>query len=320
MNVISIIVTYSDRFNLLKEVLDSCLTSNVSRIIIVDNNSENNSKEKLRKFCRDHQQIITVIWNASNLGSAKAYKQGLQKASEIKDHDFIWLLDDDNKPRENALAVLKDFWKTRPKQVETLLSFRPDRNQYKEAVIKNDPNLVLGRKNSFLGFHLMDKISKLFVKEKTSNKAKSAGEIAYAPYGGMFFNKSILDEIGYPNEDYFLYSDDHDWSYRITKANKKIFLLLDSIVDDIDTSWAIKNKDSNAFSTMSKAPSFRLYYTVRNRMLFEKNNLIKNVFIYKFHQFLFTLILCCYSFNNKNFKVFSKAVKDAGKNNFVSFE
>ena len=320
MRVISVIVTYADRFNLLKQVLDSCLISGVSKIIIVDNNSDKNSKEKLHLFCKDHKGQITVIWNKSNLGSAKAYKQGLQKAHAIKDHDFIWMLDDDNKPRENALKILKDFWRVRPEKVETLLSFRPDRLQYKEAVIKNDPNLVLGRENSFLGFHLIEKISKRFVLGKVSNNEKSFGEIAYSPYGGMFFNKSILDEIGYPNADYFLYSDDHAWSYRITKANKKIYLLLDSVVDDIDTSWAIKDKKSNMFSKMSKAPSFRLYYTVRNRLLFEKKYLTTNLIIYKFNQFLFTATLFYYSFKSKNFKVFSRAVKDAEKNNFVSFE
>ena len=320
MKVVSVIVTYADRFNLLKQVVNSCITSDVSKIIIVDNNSDQNSKEKLRDFCNDHKEKITVIWNKSNFGSAKAYKQGLQKANAIKDHDFIWMLDDDNRPRENALKVLKDFWKIRPKQVETLLSFRPDRIQYKEAVVKNDPNLVLGKENSFLGFHLIEKISKFFVKEKAGNSEKSTGQIAYAPYGGMFFNKSILAEIGYPNEDYFLYSDDHDWSYRITKANKKIYLLLNSIVDDIDTSWAIKDKKSNTFSKISKAPSFRLYYTVRNRMVFEKKYLTSNLLIYKFNQFLFTSILFYYSFKSKNFKVFSRAVKDAEKNNFVSFE
>tara|TARA_R110002050_G_scaffold122577_1_gene241171 strand:+ start:2747 stop:3712 length:966 start_codon:yes stop_codon:yes gene_type:complete len=320
IKVTAVIVTYADRFNLLKQVVNACFASNVSQIIIVDNNSDKNSREKLRDFYEKHKEQVTVVWNKSNLGSAKAYKQGLQKAYEIKDHDFIWMLDDDNKPRENALKILKDFWKIRPEQVETLLSFRPDRNQYKQAVYENDPNLVLGSDNSFLGFHLIDKISKFFGKSKKVNKEKCFGEIAYAPYGGMFFNKSILDEIGYPNEDYFLYSDDHDWSYRITKANKKIYLLLDSIVDDIDTSWAIKDKKSSTFKKMSKAPSFRLYYTVRNRMLFEKKYLIKNVLIYKFHQFLFTTIFFSYSYRSKNFKIFSKATKDAKENNLVNFE
>jgi GT2 family glycosyltransferase len=320
MKTIAVIVTYADRFNLLKQVVDSCLKSGISKIIIVDNNSHENSKEKLKYFAEHNKETIAVTWNNSNLGSAKAYKQGLEKAYKVEDHDFIWLLDDDNRPRDNALKTLKDFWEIRPKGVETLLSFRPDRNQYKQAVYENNPKLVLSSENSFLGFHFIEKLTKIFARRKNSNKEISFGEIAYAPYGGMFFNKSIIDEIGYPNEEYFLYSDDHDWSYRITKLNKKIYLILNSVIDDIDASWAVQNKKSSIFSKMHSAPSFRIYYNVRNRMLFEKNYLITNDSVYKFNKLLFTCILFCYSFRSKNFKVFSKAVKDAEMNNLEYFE
>ena len=132
---------------------------------------------------------------------------------------------------------------TSNKNVVALLSFRPDREQYKQAILENNPNLVLGRKNSFSGFHLNQKISKFFSQKALLDKTKVIGEIAYAPYGGLFFHKTIVDEIGYPNEDYFLYSDDHDWSYRITMANKKIYLVSNSVIEDIDTSWGLINKN-----------------------------------------------------------------------------
>ena len=134
-----------------------------------------------------------------------------------------------------------------------------------------------------------------------------------------FFHKSILDEIGYPNEDYFLYSDDHDWSYRITKSNKKIYLVLNSVIDDIDSSWNLINKTNNTFIKIKKAPSLRVYYSVRNRMMFEKNNLIDNKLIYNLNKLAFTCLLFCFCFGNKNFKVFKKAVRHANTNNFMRF-
>ena len=60
MKVISVIVTYADRFNLLKQVLDSCLISDVSKIIIVDNNSDKNSREKLHLF--SHANCVFNSW------------------------------------------------------------------------------------------------------------------------------------------------------------------------------------------------------------------------------------------------------------------
>ncbi|CAI8349362.1 MAG: Uncharacterised protein [Flavobacterium sp. SCGC AAA160-P02] len=316
MQVTVIIVTYADRYYLLKEVLVSCLNLGVNDIIIVDNNSEKNSKEKIKKFLKDTQKV-QVISNKQNVGSAKAYKQGLEKAYKLN-NEYIWLLDDDNKPRARALSLLLDFWNKKPKTVSALLSFRPDRVQFREAVFKENPNLVLSKKNSFSGFHLFEKISRIYTKEK-QNKEKLYGEIACAPYGGLFFHKSLLKEIGYPNEKFYLYSDDHEWTYRITKRNKKIYLVLDSIVDDIDTSWAIKDKKETIFSKIKKAPPFRVYYTIRNRTLFEKQYLVNNNFIYGLNKLLFTVLLFIYSSNTKNFKVFMRAVKNAENNNLEKY-
>jgi GT2 family glycosyltransferase len=319
MEITVIIVTYADRFNLLKQVIGACFKSGISSIVVVDNDSHKNSKHQLKALLENHKDQITVIWNKSNLGSAKAYKQGLHEAKSLDRCNYIWLLDDDNKPKEKALETLKNYWIKKPKDVAALLSFRPDRKQYKQAILENNPNLVLGRKNSFSGFHLNQKFFNFFSQKALTDNKKFVGEIAYAPYGGMFFHKTIIDEIGYPNEDYFLYSDDHDWSYRITKANKKIYLVLKSVIEDIDTSWGLIDKKSTTFTKIKNAPSLRVYYNVRNRMLFEKNYLVSNNFSYMMNKFTFTLILFCFCFRSKNFKVFKKAVNDADNNNLAKF-
>jgi len=316
MTVTVVVVTYSDRFHLLNQVLDSCLDSGIKNIIVVDNASNENSKKQLKHYSEMKSSKINVIWNSSNLGSAKAYKQGLKKAYELNS-EFIWLLDDDNKPRKGSLNKLVEFWKSKPEDVATLLSFRPDRQQYKQAIQENNSDLVLSLKNSFSGFHLKEKILNIFKFKKVSDV--KFGQVAYAPYGGMFFEKSILDKIGYPNEDFFLYSDDHDWSYRITKMNKKIYLILESIIDDIDTSWAIKDEKSTVFIKIKNAPSLRVYYTIRNRMLFEKKYLISNSIVYLFNRFIFTFILSIYCYKTINYKVFLKAMRDADNNNLEKF-
>ncbi|WP_298766841.1 glycosyltransferase [uncultured Polaribacter sp.] len=316
MKVTVVIVTYSNRFHLLKQVLESCLESGVNNIVVVDNNSDENSSVKIKNFVNKNKKL-ELISNKTNLGSAKAYKQGLKRANQI-DNEYIWLLDDDNKPRKNALSILKGFWDNKPKNVSAILSYRPDRYQYKDAVIYQDPTIVLSKKNSFSGFHLKDKILKLVSRPKKSVN-NSFGEIAYAPYGGLLFHKKLLNKIGYPNEKFYLYSDDHDWTYRITKQGNKIFIVLDSVIDDIDTSWAIKNKEKTIFTKIKNAPPFRVYYTIRNRMIFEKEYLISNKLIYNLNKNLFSVILFLFSFRSKNFKVFKRALSDANNNNLENY-
>ena len=307
----AIIVTYSDRFYLLKQVIEACFIEGVSQIIIIDNNSEINSKTQLKAIAEESESRISVLWNDENKGSASAFKQGLEYANEFFKNDFIWLLDDDNKPSHNSLLKLHNYWQTKDKDVSCLLSFRPDRKQYKKAVLSKDPNLVLSKRNSFYGFSITDKLLKPFKKKKKIDLSISSGMVSYAPFGGMFFNISIVDTIGYPDTQFFLYSDDHDWSYRITKRKEKIVLLLDSIVEDIDTSWSVKEIKSNVYQTIKKGNPFRIYYTIRNRMIFEKRYLINNSLIYNFNRILFNTILFVYCGQSENFKIFLLALKHA---------
>lgn len=335
-NVFALIVTYSDRFKFLKQVVDSCFEVGVKKVFIVDNNSKENSKIKLQQLEENNKDKISVIYLDENIGSSGGYKIGLQKITTNEDCDFIWLLDDDNVPQNNSLNELKIFWNSlnindKSSNV-SLLSFRKDREVYREAILKNYPNLVLGEKNSFLGFHLSNlphKIIDFFIAKKSKKKSipsdiLNSGLVTVAPYGGMFFNKKLIANIGYPNEKFFLYADDHEWSYRITKNNGSIYLVLSSELTDIDTSWNIKKDRKTIFSNIANGNHFRIYYSVRNRVFFERTHLVNNHFIYKLNILVFKgLLLLIGGVKKSTLKIFNASIKDGiegklGKNEYYS--
>ena len=140
MDVTVIIVTYANRFSLLNRVVEVCLKSGVNDIVVVDNNSDKSSVDQLKTMEREKPNMH-IIWNSLNLGSAKAFKQGLQFAQKLP-NSFIWLLDDDNQPEENALNNLKAFWVGKSNDVKCLLAYRPDREQYKNAIEMKEKNLI----------------------------------------------------------------------------------------------------------------------------------------------------------------------------------
>jgi len=237
---------------------------------VVDNNSVSESREKLKTYEQElGRDKIKVLYLDDNYGSAGGYKRGLQEVYSNEECEYIWLLDDDNEPQKDALKVLKGFWDTLnqvdKKEKVSLLSYRKDRIAYKEAIMINNPELVLGRKNSFLGFHIVDLPKKVLkvIKRKfgfktfTENTNIKSGKVSVTPYGGMFFHKNLIDTIGFPNEDFYLYADDHDWSYRITKNEGDIYLVLDSLVDDIDISWNVSQKKEKSFSIIANGNKFR---------------------------------------------------------------
>jgi len=231
MKTCAVIVTYGNIFHLLKEVIKGCLEEKVDKIIVVDNNSFPESRESIKKLEKEIPNM-EVVYLDENKGSAGGYKIGLEKAYNDKECEFIWLLDDDNKPEKGSLKILKDFWKKldvkdKEKNV-ALLSYRPQFPFYKETALKNDEKIILGRINSFIGFHILDlpNITARFLKRFLLRKNeeidnKDWGIVPVTPYGGLFFHRKLIDNIGYPMEEFFLYQDDFEYTYRITKKGRK---------------------------------------------------------------------------------------------------
>lgn len=330
MKVCAVIVTYGNRFKFLKQVIDACFKEGIDKVIVIDNASVENSRKQLREYEKKNKDRLKVIYLDENTGSARGYKRGLEEAYKCEDCEFIWLLDDDNEPQKASLKLLKKFWnnlneESKEKKI-ALLSYRPSRDIYKEAVVSNNSYLVLGKFDSFMGFHIVDfpkkvlKVlkRKLGIHNFKKNRSTENGKVAVAPYGGIFFHKSLLSKIGYPREEFFLYTDDHEWTYRITKGGGKIFVIFDSIIKDIDVSWHLKEKGNSSFSTILSAKSkMRIYYSVRNRIIFEKENLVRRPAIYYLNMYIYRLLLkLFYLFSNNkdiskvNLKIFDKAVRD----------
>lgn len=249
----------------------------------------------------------------------------MQEAYKCKDCEFIWLLDDDNKPLDGSLKVLIYYWNNleleNKEEKLALLSYRFKKEQHaKRAITEDKPELVIGPKNSFFGFHIKYLPIKIFkyIRRNLSEKEHSItlekenrryGVVPVAPYGGLFICKKILDLIGYPNEEFYLYGDDHEWSYRITKNGGKIYLILDSKIDDLELSWHIpQNKKQTSFSIISEANPFRVYYSVRNRVFFEVRNLVDNKLIYWINVGVYVLLIALVS--RKNLKLIVRAIKD----------
>lgn len=333
MNICTITVTNGDRFHLLSQVIKASLNEGVSKVIVVDNHSAESTKRRLQKLEEELKDKMKVIYLDENIGSAGGYKKGLQTACKYEMCEFIWLLDDDNKPQRNSLNELIGLWNNldqdHKEEKVSLLSYRKDRIAYKESVMVNNPDLVLGRENSFLGFHIIDlpiKALRLIKRKLGINTFKEDkdikyGKVAVAPYGGMFFSNNLINVIGFPEEKFFLYADDHEWSYRIIEKGGDIYLVLDSKVEDVDTSWHVKDGKKTIFQLLiGDSDAFRVYYSIRNRAYFEINKLVTFDLLYKVNREFLLIILRIVSLfygykGYKRLKLIRKAIKDAKNGN-----
>ncbi len=331
--VCSIIVTYGERGTLLMNVVNSVIKEGVGKIIIVDNNSGKKSKEIIKDLVNQYSDKIKVIHLKKNMGSAGGFKAGLQEFLN-ENFKFAWLLDDDNVPVSGSLhELIKNYKKLSEKYSEVVVvSYR---KSYK--IIFNMPHNKLNvrtlekdwlPKNRFNRFHILDamrrilKSTHMLFKDKSHNNFNECQlvELPVAQYGGLLIKKDILQKYGFPNEKFFVYKDDTEWTYRLYVNGVKIFLVLSSKIEDIDKSFNASKSNfmpkrflDNLFLYEN---DMKIYYRTRNQIAFEKNYLIENKLIYSINKCIFLHLIspilysvAPYSYGKKDRERIMKRIK-----------
>lgn len=319
-NIIVVTVTYGDRSVFVAKLIERIATLNLSKIVVVDNNASATTKALLNSESQHYSNnFIDTITMLDNVGSAKAFKAGLTKASQLDGYEYILLLDDDNLPEIDLIENLKSYWtKLRSKnQITALACNRVHLGINKRVVAQDDPWLLLGKPNSFLGFHVKEVIKKLCAKLfkikkiNSNNRGANYRTTNFAPYGGLFFHKSLLEVVGYPNEDYIIYADDCEFTYRIPTKGGAIYALLDAKIYDLDDR---ANMSANIFTIYAcYYNEVRLYYTFRNVIHFHLNYHCNNKFIFMFNLMTYLVLCMCLVLTKAKFsrlRVFYDALID----------
>ncbi|MEW5952063.1 MAG: glycosyltransferase [Elusimicrobiota bacterium] len=266
-------VTYGNRWHLLSQVLYSIKDNDlVGDIIVVDNGSEEDITSLVKNL---KSNKIKVIKTGKNLGSAGGFYIAIKTAYENSKCDFIFLLDDDNIVEKGCLEdLLNIYMKLGNNKNNCLKAYKY--NNKSEIILSKYSNL-LDLENSFFNFHFKKKI---FIKKyKNKSKIISVNGVAYS---GFFFHKSILCEIGFPEEKMVLYNDDTEYTLRFKYNGKRIFLCKNCRLRDLEKSWHHNLKNINPFF-YTKTNLIRSMYGIRNRAYIEKKYLVKNKFIYFFN-------------------------------------
>ena len=310
-------VTYGDRWHLLERVLHYAeATSSVKEIIVVDNGAHH----PIAALAQKPELTKTFVSRVdSNMGSAGGFKLGLEIALD-RGSDYIWLLDDDNRPWENALEILiaayRAIAKTHAIDRFALLSFRLDH----QADISMGVSLerCAPKPDSFFGFHIADVPYKFWRrtrwgKPRAPRNLQNLISISYAPYSGLFFHRSVIDRIGLPDPDYVLYGDDNDFTARLTRSDGSIFLVPSSRLEDLEASWNIKDAFASSFEGwLCGGSDLRVYYGVRNQVYFE-SKFIRQSPTYEFNRTVFLglmVLMAIRYFRFNRLKLFLSAIRD----------
>ncbi len=320
MKICAVIVTYGDRFMFLNQVINSCVREKIGKIIVIDNNSSASSRNQL-KGLEEKEKKLKVIYLKENKGSAGGYKIGLEEAYKDKNCEYLLMLDDDNVILPGSIEKIKCLliYLSRYKKDEIMLAiYRPKRKWDRRSVY--DGWIKSYKPNNFRGFNLWDRISNKF-KKIFINKYLKEKNILYplqpaevTAMGGLFFHRKIIDKIGYPREEFYLYGEDHEYTYRFTKKGGRIFVCSEAIIEDLDSTYLSEKKEKLHFFHEDFS-EMKLYYSVRNHTYLSKLFATNKIFFYG-NLIVYSLLLFKYIPKTpiklffKRYRLYLRALKD----------
>ena len=213
MDLLIIIVNFNTA-SLLKECLgsieenrgDICL-----EILVVDNNSEDQSVEMVKK---DFPQV-KLIANSENVGFARGVNQTLNLARER----YFLLLNPDAKVLPGVLRGLVDFMdQNKDVAISGVQLLNPDGT--KQNSIANFPSLAQELFNKSL-------LRILFPKRYPSKYQEFVSPIEVESVIGacMIIRPEAVKEVGELDPGYFLFLEETDWCYQMKKRGWKIYHL-----------------------------------------------------------------------------------------------
>ena len=219
MKLSVIIVNYK-----VKHYLEQCLRSvaEASRgiaveVIVVDNASGDGSVEYLRERFPD----VTIIASEENLGFARANNLAICNSHG----QYVLLLNPDTIVAEETF---RDFI--------TFMDSTPDAGGCGAYMLHTDgsfaPESRRGLPTPFVAFCKMSGIASLFPKSRTFGRyymgylnENEVNRIEIMSGAFMFLRRDALDKAGLLDEDFFMYGEDIDLSYRILKAGYNNYFL-----------------------------------------------------------------------------------------------
>lgn len=116
------------------------------------------------------------------------------------------------------------------------------------------------------------------------NSVENVRKVYTWMFVGFFIPRKIVEKVGLPRNDFFIYHDDSEYAYRIIKNGFDIYKVNNSIIHhgDMNSRPMYKKKLLGKQIMFPKMPDWKLYYYARNEILkynFKDSNKYKTILI-----------------------------------------
>lgn len=215
MDLTVIIVNYNVKF-FLEQCLHAVYNSSknlVAEIFVVDNNSVDGSCQMVREKFPE----VKLIENKSNYGFAKANNQAIKRAKG----KYILLLNPDTVVEEKTFEKCISFMKDHADAGSMGVKMIDGKGKFLPESKRSLPTPAVAFYKTF-GLAALFPRSRIFGKYHLGYLDKEKiHHVEVLPGAFMLIRKSVLEVTGLFDEDYFMYGEDIDLSYRISMAGYK---------------------------------------------------------------------------------------------------
>lgn len=213
-------------------------------VVLVDNGSKPEEVERLREI-----PGVVLIENPKNLGFTGGNNVGVQYAYE-QGFDFIMMLNNDTTVDPGFLEPLIDAFD------DTVGAVQP------KIYSMHDTNIIWsagGKLNSWLG------VPKTIGEGLADNgDYDEPGNLDWITGCALLFPGSIVGEVGYLDDDFFILFEDANWSLRCRQKGYSLRYVPSSKIYHFESATAIaRTKGKEGY----RSP-FRQYINIRNHLFF----------------------------------------------------
>ena len=307
--VIVTIVTYGSekRFDYLSKVIEELNSSqNVAGIILVDNGVTYDLQDRISRS--NWTKKIWYIKMSQNTGSAGGFKAGMKKFLELDSkYTTLLILDDDNLFHKSTFDLLFAL------EQKNNLNYAHVWGMYRPT---KQASLFEGKTNiSFAYFN--NRVAGISIKAKllpktvqTPKKYSNIASHYMAPWGGTIISSEIIEKVGLPDENFYFYGDDMDYSIRLQKNGVKILIPKLGILTDLENSWNNASTHRVKSFFQDNSPKFRYLYSLRNNIYASKKNKLDTSVLFKINILVYLLLVFLFYMpkNKQGFKNFNRLI------------
>ena len=241
--IVAVVVTFNRLPLLQRLVARLAETEGLAEVLVVDNASTDGTGEWLAA----QPAPVRTLTLPDNRGGAGGFHAGLQQAVD-SGADLVWLMDDDGIPEPDCLKILLDqedldFWgpAVLAEQDQSRLCF-PIRLPGRATVVHRMAEVELAARDGLIADVVI-------------------------PFNGVLVTRELVERIGTPREEFFIWGDDVEYLWRARRAGARTGTVvaarfLHPATDDLGTPMAFGR------TTYNHSPSdLKHYCMARNNLV-----------------------------------------------------